>query len=241
MELGSEFRSRIEVWDRLSRWEQSELGKDLRRLGLSYGEIIDLIPVKKSTLATWCRDVRLTEEQWAAIKERTYGSRLGIPVDTQWKRRTEVHQIRTKAKSQVVDLIRDPFWVAGTILYWAEGTKGPHQVAVANTDPRTHHLFITWIRRYVRVDAEFRLQPHVHEGNDEDRAKRHWRSVLGLSDSPFYKTFIKPAGNGHRKNTHIHGVCTVRLTKGADAAQTIDAWIDELAERFTLGRPLGAD
>ena len=63
MELGSEFRSRIEGWDRLSRWERSELGKDLRRLGLSYGEIMDLIPVKKSTLATWCRDVRLTEEQ----------------------------------------------------------------------------------------------------------------------------------------------------------------------------------
>jgi hypothetical protein len=52
MELGSEFRSRIEEWDGLSRWERSELGKDLRRLGLSYGEIMDLIPVKKSTLAT---------------------------------------------------------------------------------------------------------------------------------------------------------------------------------------------
>ncbi len=70
MDLGSEFRSRIEGWDGLSRWERSELGKDLRRLGLSYGEIMDLIPVKKSTLATWCRDVRLTEEQWAAIKSR---------------------------------------------------------------------------------------------------------------------------------------------------------------------------
>ena len=66
MELGSEFRARIEEWDRLSRWERSELGKDLRRLGLSYGEIMDLIPVKKSTLATWCRDVRLTEEQYKA-------------------------------------------------------------------------------------------------------------------------------------------------------------------------------
>jgi len=54
MELGIEFQARIDEWDRLSRWERCELGKDLRCLGLSYGEIMDLIPVKKSTLATWC-------------------------------------------------------------------------------------------------------------------------------------------------------------------------------------------
>ena len=82
MELGSEFRSRIEEWDRLSRWERSELGMDLSRLGLSYGEIMNLIPVKKSTLATWCREVRLTEEQWAAIKSRRPPI-PGIPRDTQ--------------------------------------------------------------------------------------------------------------------------------------------------------------
>jgi hypothetical protein len=202
---------------------------------------MDLITVKKSTLATWCLEVKLSEEQVLAIQERNHGSRLGIPVDTQWKRRLEVERIRREAKSRVFDLMRDPFWVAGTILYWAEGTKGPHQVAVANTDPRTHHLFIKWIRRYVSANAEFRLQLHLHEGNDEDAAKRHWKSVLGLSDSLFYKTFIKPSGTGHRKNTHMHGVCTVRLMRSADAAQTIEAWIDELAERFSLSRPVIED
>lgn len=152
--MGEAFRVQIAGWEDLSRWERSELGRDLRRHGLSYGEIMDLIPVKKSTLATWCRDVKLSEEQVLAIQERNHGSRLGIPVDTQWKRRLEVERIRREAKSRVFDLMRDPFWVAGTILYWAEGTKGPHQVAVANTDPRTHHLFIKWIRRYVSANAE---------------------------------------------------------------------------------------
>jgi hypothetical protein len=62
MEVGSEFQARIAAWETMSRWERSELGKDLRRLGLSYGEIMDLIPVKKSTLATWCREVKLSED-----------------------------------------------------------------------------------------------------------------------------------------------------------------------------------
>ena len=85
MGVGLELTARIETWDNSSRWERSELGKDLRREGLSYAEIMTLIPVKKSTLATWCREVRLTDEQYAAIKKRSYGSRVGIPVDTQWK------------------------------------------------------------------------------------------------------------------------------------------------------------
>ncbi len=81
MGVGPELEARIAEWDRMSRWERSELGKDLRRLGMTYAEIMELIPVKKSTLATWCREVLLTDEQYAAIKERT-GSQAGIPRDT---------------------------------------------------------------------------------------------------------------------------------------------------------------
>lgn len=71
MELEGKFLRRVREWESMSRWDRSELGRDLRRLGLSYGEIMELIPVKKSTLATWCREVTLTEEQMAAIRERT--------------------------------------------------------------------------------------------------------------------------------------------------------------------------
>ena len=71
MEVGTVLQDRIDSWDRLSQWERSELGKYVRRLALSYGEIMELIPVKKSTLATWCREVKLTEEQYVAIRTRT--------------------------------------------------------------------------------------------------------------------------------------------------------------------------
>jgi len=47
MELEAEVLERVGTWKSLSRWEKSELGKDLRRQGLSYGEIMELIAVKK--------------------------------------------------------------------------------------------------------------------------------------------------------------------------------------------------
>ncbi|HEX6286635.1 MAG TPA: hypothetical protein VFZ80_04045, partial [Acidimicrobiia bacterium] len=92
MTVGAAFRERIDSWDTLSRWERSELGKDLRRLGLSYGEIMDLIPVKKSTLATWYRDVKLTDEQVEALKIRR-SPIPGIPRNTQRKRHREIEMI----------------------------------------------------------------------------------------------------------------------------------------------------
>ena len=55
MELEAEILERAREWERLSRWERRELGRELRRMGLSYGEIIDLVPVKKSTLATFVK------------------------------------------------------------------------------------------------------------------------------------------------------------------------------------------
>jgi len=171
MGVEPELMARIAEWDQLSRWERSEAGKDLRRLGLTYAEIMDLIPVKKSTLATWCRDIRLSDEQYAAIKERTYGSRLGIPVDTNWRRREEVEQIRRGAQVEAPSLMSEPLWVAGTVLYWGEGYKTGSRLGMANADPAALRLFMTWSRAYHRPNAEFRARLNIHANNDEPWAR----------------------------------------------------------------------
>ena len=46
MELETEVLERVRTYESASRWDRRELGRDLRRLGLSYGEIMELIPVK---------------------------------------------------------------------------------------------------------------------------------------------------------------------------------------------------
>jgi hypothetical protein len=191
---------------------------------------MDLIPVKKSTLATWCRDVRLSDDQNAAIKERQYGSRLGIPVDTNRKRREVVERIRAEARSRVPELMTDPLWVAGTILYWAEGAKTRNHLMMANADPRALRLYVRWVQTYLDPQAEFSLQLHLHEGNDDEAAKSHWRSETGLMTANFYRTFIKPAGTGHRKNHLAHGVCTIKVRRCADAWQRTMTWVEVIAD-----------
>jgi hypothetical protein len=201
--------------------------------GLSYGEIMELIPVKKSTLATWCRDIWLTEEQTDAIKLRT-AQPAGQPRDTQRRRRDEIEQIRRRAESRAVGLADDPSWVAGVVLYWAEGGKSRNDLKLANTDPNALRLFITWVRRYLDPDARFSLQLHLHEGNHDASARRYWRAQTGLDDANFYKTFIKPRGTGHRKNHLPHGVCSVKVRACADEWQTTMRWVEIVSRRLGL-------
>jgi hypothetical protein len=230
MEVGAEVQERIDRWASLSRWDKSELGRDLRRPGRSYREITDLIPVKKSTLATWCREVVLSAEQHGAIKART-GSVVGIPRDTQWKRRQEVELIRAQASLEAEHLVEDPLWSSGVTLYWGEGFKTQNQLGMANADPYALRMFINWADRYLQPSTGFRARLNLH-ANDEPTARVWWASELSLPLSDFTKSFIKPDGTGHRKNHLPSGVCLVTKRRSADAFHATMAWVDFMRQRF---------
>lgn len=225
-----------EQWHEMDRWERSELGRSLRRHGLSYGEIMNLIPVSKGTLAHWCRDIRLRPDQIEAIKRRTAGPR-DVPRDTQRKRRAEVARLQARATREVPVLLNQPLWVAGVCLYWAEGGKTTRRLEVSNSDARLLRLFIAWVRTYVDPGAEFVLMLHLHEGNDELAAQAWWREALDLPDASFHKTFIKPRGTGHRKNSLTQGVCRVRVRRSTDAFLRTMAWISALGKALTTRYP----
>ena len=224
-DVPSELLAEATRWAVLSRQRRADLGRSLRTLGLMQSEIRKIIPVPKSTLSHWCREVELTPEQIAAIRQRGY-SQLGAPRDTQRKRRSEIGQIRRLAGERAETLFEDPLFTAGVVLYWAEGAKTQSDLTLSNTDPALLRLFILWVRSYLDVDAEFRLSLHLHEGNDERPAKRYWRRKLSLPTARFTKTYMKPAGTGHRKNRLKHGVCRVRVCRSTDLWHETMAWID---------------
>ena len=124
------------------------------------------------------------------------------------------------------ELYEAPLFAAGVALYWAEGAKTLPRLELANTDPALLLLYVEWVRRYLDSRAEFRLSLHLHEGNDEQEAKRYWQRELRLPSARFTKTYIKRGGTGHRKNRLSHGVCRVRVCRSADLWHKTMAWIE---------------
>jgi len=231
MEIPNALRQESDRFSSLGGWDRAELGRALRRLGLSYGEIMELIPVPKGTLAGWCREVWLSKSQAAAIKQRT-GSQLGVPRDTQRKRRVEVKRIRQDARVFALHHLDDAFWVAGTVLYWAEGSKTTRRLELSNADPRALRLFMSWTERYLSAQPSFVAALNLHADNDERGARLSWQKELGLLPTDFTRSFIKPDGTGHRKNHLPHGVCRLRLRRGTDAFLMTMSWIETVAEKW---------
>jgi len=204
------------------------LGRALRRLGWSYGEIREVIPVPKGTLSSWCRQVRLDADQVAALKARG----ASAPRDTGRRRRLEIEALRSHASLVGRSLADDPFWTAGVALYWAEGSKTSRRLQLSNADPAALRLFIAWAGEYLHPSPMWILSLHLHEGNDDDQAKRFWREELRLPYADFTKTYIKARGTGHRKNTLQWGVCRATLRRSTDAWIRTMEWIEVLGTRF---------
>lgn len=201
----------------MKRWEQKELVQSLRRQGLSYREILARVPftLSRGTISAWCKDIELSPDQLDRLdrlyREGSYRGRLLGPKATQRRRAAEVETIRAKACAEAVQLQRDARWLAGLMLYWAEGNKG-HHVGVSNSDARLIAFMMKWFREHCRVPEDrFRAYLHLHSGQEEQAMKAFWANVTSLPIAQFGKSYVKQEGTGHRKNILYHGTMKISI------------------------------
>jgi len=106
-------------------------------------EIGRRVGVSKSSVSLWVRDIELTAEQHATLRAKNpaYNRQL-----SGWLRVAERHRAnRHAAQESGRDLARrrQPRHLAGCMLYWGEGAKGPpNQVCFSNSDPEMVRLFV---------------------------------------------------------------------------------------------------
>jgi len=193
-----------------SKLKDKALG--LRSKGFSYREILKKIPVTKSTISLWCRSVDLTIKQRKRLvnKSRTRGL-VGIKaIQTMfWKRRCGAFVEGVDMSKRLSD--KDPEFIAGLMLYWAEGTKS-NTTAVTNSDPRIINYMVKWFGCYFNVKPQqFSVGLHLHPGQDENRIKNYWSKLTGIPLINFRKSFIKLRGSGYRKNRLQNGVAKIAV------------------------------
>lgn len=228
-----ELLDRAARWPDLKRWERKELGQELRRLGLSYGEIGKVIPVSKGSLIPWCRDIKLTPEQEARLRAKrpAQAVRLAVGARRRQANLERVGAIRAAAKTEGCELLSDPFWVAGVMAYWAEGSKRTHELHFSNSDPDLIALFINWGIRFLGVSRDrFTIALHLHRGQEETERQAYWSRVTAFGMHQFRKTFFKPEGTGHRKNVLYNGTASIRVTCSTDLLHRVMGWIDAIGE-----------
>lgn len=199
--------------------EVKNLVIQLRKQGKSYSEIQKEIqkPLPKSTIATWCRDVRVPKKFLDINRER---SRLGLA------RAREASLISRKLqRGTLVDLIdagnkelpgllknKNIAKISLALLYLAEGSKSKRgSLMFGNSDPEIVRLFMKLLRQsYVVDETKFRCTLQCRADQDIVTVEKFWAKITKIPLKQFYKPQIDSRTLGRpTKKENYKGVCRI--------------------------------
>jgi predicted transcriptional regulator len=215
----------------VERNQARRMRRDERR---SIKEIARLLGVSTSSVSHWVRDVELTDAQHSALQarnrlhERQRLARAAMAAKARARRVAAQQEGRRRARS----LGRR--YVAGCMLYWAEGSRNRNRIVFTNSDPAMAQFFVEFIREFFDIDRErVRLTCNLfadHEARQQE-IENFWLRTLGLPRSCLCKSTVNHYSRysqKKRRNKLPYGTCRI-VVHSTEIAQTIYGSIQELA------------
>lgn len=204
----------------------------LRKKGLTYSAILEKIPVAKSTLALWFKEVKLSTPQFQRLTQKRLAAGLRGGLAKRNQRIQKSLNIENMAKQEAQGLMKDPLWLAGVLLYWAEGSKEKswrtgETMHFSNMDPEMHRIFIKWALKYLCSKTDLYYEIYLHENSDVQTAKDFWCTKFHINQNVPKVYFKKDNKKNFRKNTgqNYFGVFRTSVRKSVDLNRKIAGWV----------------
>lgn len=208
----------------------------LRKQGKTYGEILQVVPVSKSTLSLWLRAVNLSTPQQQKFTDKKRAAQMRGGARRKEMRLEQTDEINRLCRKDINKISDRELFLIGIILYWSEGTKKSGNrvgtmVDFANSDPAMVALFVKWLITFASVEkSDIQIRLHLHESHryKEEEIKKTWSKSTGLPGASFTKTNYKKHNpitlRKKIDNTYI-GLVSVRVKKSTRLNRRILGWI----------------
>ncbi|MEK9173595.1 MAG: helix-turn-helix domain-containing protein [Patescibacteria group bacterium] len=205
----------------------------LRKLGKSYYEISRALGIPKSTLSVWFKDDPMSQEVKLKLS-----SKSNIRVAERIKKFSENNkrkwelwraEARYEAKKDFESLAKNPLFIAGNMLYWAEGdSKVKNPLRLTNTDPRMIRLYVKFLIRILKIDKnKIRATLILYPDLNKNSCINFWSKEIDLPRSQFYKTqFIE---GRHPTSRLSRGICMIG-NNSRQLKEKVLIWIDLLSK-----------
>lgn len=203
--------------------------QSLREQGLSYSEILQKISVAKSSVSFWCRNIKLTPQQWdRLINKRKEASGTGSKIIAE-RRAKEIQKIKALSRKEIRKLNFYELKIVGAMIYWAEGSKSRGGgVEITNSDPELIKFIIYWLEKVCKIlPYKLKARLNIHANQDDRKMKKYWSKITGIPLNRFGKSYIKPEGTGHRKNILHNGVIRIRFGS-ENLRHKVMGWIEAI-------------
>ncbi len=220
--------------------QEKEHALDLRRQGYCYKDILAKVPVAKSTLSNWLKDLPLTDEENEFLQDRRSTNiskgRVRAGNSLHKKRLERDEEVFRNARISF-NLHKDnPAFVTGIALYWAEGSKRNSGFSFINSDEEMLEVMINWIEDFLTVRRkDIRARLYTHQAFIADNNERHWSERLRIPKENFGKTIIKPSGLTVKKRPNYKGCLRIEIGSVA-CLRTVLCWQRLLVEEYRKER-----
>jgi len=204
---------------------------------MGYGMISKELGVPKSTLSYWLKDLPLSAERVLELRREAWGrgeaSRELFRQTMRSKRDERDRYIYIEQKKKLGKLSQQSLFVAGLMLYLAEGSKkDEYRISLANTDARLISFFIWWLQRFLKVPKkQIRLQLHLYQSMKIQEQEKFWLKETGLLKRQLYKHQIRPLrpNSFSYPESFRHGTCQLSVSGRrykAELMLSIKAFLD---------------
>lgn len=217
--------------------QEKETATKLRQQGYTYKEILAIVPVAKSSLSLWLKDLPLTKSEKIALKHRRDSniSRGQIKVAGILHTRRLAREKDQLAEARITfsTHIVEPFFHTGLMLYWAEGGKRTNQWQFMNSDGDMQKLMVKWLVAYAGVEKnDLRFRLYVHKAYQSEECDAWWVKKLQVTPSQFLKTIIKPSGLGVKKRPNYKGCLRIEVRTSKPLLNKMRFWQKMLVEFY---------
>lgn len=226
----------------ISKLAEKELAINLRKQGLSYREILQQVPVAKSSLGLWLKSVSLSKPQITRLTQKRLEAARRGGLAKRLQRLRVQEQVQKDARLEVSNIDLRDLWLMGTMLYWAEGSKAkPYSPSVglqfSNSDPRMINIFVKWCIKCLQVPSErigFSIYVHEIYRDDKERFRQYWSDQIGLPLNRFDKIYFKRSAlrtNRRNLGRSYNGQIYAKVYQSTNLNRRVDAWINEIYNR----------
>ena len=171
----------------------------LRKQGNTYSEILKVIPVAKSTLSEWLREVGMAKKVKQIFTEKR---RLASLRGGQAKRKQRIersNKIFNSAEGEIGKLSKRELWLIGIALYWAEGSKEKESrpgsgIIFSNSDSEMVVLFLKWLFEIIGITrTQIHCEIYLHDSYKKEvpRFQKYWAEKTNLPLSYFNTVYFK--------------------------------------------------
>src|SRR3989338_6917413 len=183
----------------ISKSLEKEKAVALRKEGLSYKEILEKVPVAKSSLSLWLKSVGLSKSQKQRLTDKKLFSARRGALKKKEDRILRTKIIKENAEKEVKKLTEREAWLIGTALYWAEGSKEKEwrpgsRAQFSNSDQNMIRFFMFWLTEICGISKNYIVpEIYIHESHREKISAviSFWSRETSISADKFKRIYFK--------------------------------------------------